>query len=55
MFKSQAGQIQQSVANGSPPLQVHFFKKSCVARRRSDAKMGPVNSLQAFGLIQEVK
>ena len=30
-FKSQAGQIGHSVANGSPPLR-HFFKRSCVAR-----------------------
>ena len=29
-FKSQAGQIGHSVANGSPPLQ-NFFVKSCVA------------------------
>ena len=30
-FKSQAGQIEHSVANGSPPLR-HFFERSCVAR-----------------------
>ena len=30
-FKSRAGQIGHSVANGSPPLQ-HFFEWSCVAR-----------------------
>ena len=30
-FKSRAGQIGHSVANGSPPLQ-HFFERSCVAR-----------------------
>ena len=30
-FKSWAGQIEQSVANGSPPLQ-HFFERRCVAR-----------------------
>ena len=30
-FKSLAGQIGHSVANGSSPLR-HFFKKSCVAR-----------------------
>ena len=29
-FKSLAGQIGHSLANGSPPLQ-HFFEKSCVA------------------------
>ena len=30
-FKSRAGQIGHSVANGSPLLQ-HFFERSCVAR-----------------------
>ena len=30
-FKSQAGQIGHSVANGSPPLR-HFFERSCVTR-----------------------
>ena len=30
-FKSQTGQIEHSVANGSPPLQ-HFFEWSFVAR-----------------------
>ena len=30
-FKSRAGQIGHSVANGAPPLR-HFFEKSCVAR-----------------------
>ena len=30
-FKSRAGQIGHSVANGSPPLR-RFFKRSCVAR-----------------------
>ena len=30
-FKSQAGQVGHSVANGSPPLR-HFFERSCVAR-----------------------
>ena len=29
-FKSRAGQIEHSVANGSPPLR-HFFERSCVA------------------------
>ena len=29
-FKSWAGQIEHSVANGSPPLR-HFFKRSYVA------------------------
>ena len=33
-FKSQAGQIEHSVASSSPLLQ-HFLEKSCVAR------MGP--------------
>ena len=43
-FKSRAGQIGHSVANGSPPLR-HFFERSCVAHRRIDAEMGPANSL----------
>ena len=30
-FKSRAGQVGHSVANGSPPLR-HFFERSCVAR-----------------------
>ena len=30
-FKSRTGQIEHSVANGSPPLR-YFFEKSCVAR-----------------------
>ena len=30
-FKSRAGQIGHSVANGSPPLR-DFFERSCVAR-----------------------
>ena len=30
-FKSRAGQIGHSVANGSPPLR-HIFESSCVAR-----------------------
>ena len=33
-FKSRAGQIVQSVANGSPPLR-HFFKMKRVARARN--------------------
>ena len=30
-FKSRAGRIGHSAANGSPPLR-HFFERSCVAR-----------------------
>ena len=30
-FKSGAGQIEHSIANGSPPQQ-HFIERSCVAR-----------------------
>ena len=44
-FKSGAGQIRHSVANGSPPLQ-HFFEIA-VLSGRNDAKMGPANSLHA--------
>ena len=32
-FKSRAGQIGHSVANGLPPLR-HFFERICVATRR---------------------
>ena len=45
-FKSRAGQIAHSVANGSPPLP-YFFDWSCGARRRNDAEMGPANFLHA--------
>ena len=45
-FKSRAGHIGRSVANGSPPPR-HFFIWSCVTRRRNDAQMGPANSLHA--------
>ena len=45
-FKSGVGQIRHSVANGSPPLG-HFFKWSCVARRRNNVEMGPSNSLHS--------
>ena len=45
-FKRSAGQIGHSVANGSPLLR-HFFERSCVAHWRTDAEMGPANSLHA--------
>ena len=51
-FKSRAGQIGNSVANGSPPLW-HFFEGSCVARRCSDVEMGPANSLYTSALCSE--
>ena len=38
-FKSRAGQIEDSVASGSPPPQ-HFLERSCVACRRNEAEMG---------------
>ena len=43
-FKSRAGQIGHSVANGSPPL-LHFFKRCCYGRTRNDTEMGPAKSL----------
>ena len=46
MFKPWLGQIARSVANGSPPLR-HFLERSFVARRRDNAKMGPVRYLHA--------
>ena len=42
-FRSRAGQIEHSVANGSQPLR-HFFERSCVVGR-DDAEMDPANSL----------
>ena len=45
-FKSRAGQIGHSVANGSPPLR-YFFEKSCVADTHTDVEKGPFNSLHA--------
>ena len=30
-FKSLAGQVERSIANGLPPLR-HFFERGCVAR-----------------------
>ena len=49
-FKSRAGQIEHSVANGSPPLR-HFFERSCVARVqwRGD---GPRKLVIGFGVLQ---
>ena len=51
-FKSRAGQIGRSVANGSPSLR-HFFERSCVARAqwRGD---GPRQLVTRFGVIQRV-
>ena len=50
-FKSRAGQIGHSVANGSPPLR--HFERSCAARpqRRGD---GPRKLVTSFGVIQQV-
>ena len=45
-FKSRTSQIRHSVVNGLPPLR-HFFERSCVARRCTDAKVSLVNSLHA--------
>ena len=42
-FKSRAGRIEHSTANGSPPLR-HFFESVLP----NDAEMGPVNSLHAL-------
>ena len=58
-FKSQAGQIGHSVANGSPPLRksdtvlptarhrCDISSKEAVLPGRNDAEMGPANSLHA--------
>ena len=45
-FKSRAGQIGHSVANGSPPLR-YFSEKRAVLPGRNDAEIGPVNLLHA--------
>ena len=52
MFKSRAGQIGHSVANGSSSLR-HFFVKSCVVRAqwRGDR---PHKLVIPFGMIQRV-
>ena len=50
-FKSRAGQIGHSVADGSPSLR-YFSERSCVARR-NDAEIGPVNLLQASAYYSE--
>ena len=52
-FTSRAGQIGQSVANGSLPLR-HFFKMKRVARVqwRGD---GPYKLVTRFGVMQRVK
>ena len=52
MFKSWAGQIEHSVINGWLPLR-HFFKRSCVACRFNDTKMGLVNLLTQSGEIRQ--
>ena len=46
-MKSRTGQIERSVANGSPPLR-HFFERSRVARRCNEAEMDHANSLHAL-------
>ena len=44
-LKSQADQIERSVANGSPPLR-HCFELAAL-HGRNDAEIGPANSLHA--------
>ena len=51
-FKSRAGQIGQSAANGSPTLQ-HFFERSCAARAQW-RRDGPRKLVRRFGVIQRV-
>ena len=52
-FKTRAGQIRRSIANGSPPLQ-HFFKRSCAVwmQWRGDR---PRQLVTRFGIIQRVQ
>ena len=51
-FKSLAGQIGHSFANGSPPLK-HFFKRSCIVwmQQRGD---GPRQLVTRFSVLQRV-
>ena len=49
-FKSRVGLIEQSVANGSPPLR-HFFERSSITHRRTD---GPRKLVTRFDVIQRV-
>ena len=51
-FKSRAGQIGHSVANGSPPLR-HFVERSCVARAQWRGDW-PDKLVTRFGVIQRV-
>ena len=51
-FKSWAGQIGHSVANGSPPQQ-HFFGRSCVAR--AQWRDGLRKLATRFNVLQRVK
>ena len=51
-FKSRAGQIGHSVANGSPLLR-HFFERSCVARAQFRGD-GPRKLVTRFGVMQQV-
>ena len=46
-FKSQAGKIGNTVANGSLLLQ-HFFERSCFVCKRNDAEMGQPNWLRDY-------
>ena len=51
-FKSRAGKIGYSVANGLPPLQ-YFFEWSCVAWAQSHGD-GPCKIVTRFDVIQRV-
>ena len=46
LIKSRAGQIGQSVANGSPPLQISL--KKAVLPERNDAVLAFANSFHAL-------
>ena len=50
-FKSRAGQIGHSVANGSSPCDIS--SKGAVLPRRNDVEIGPANSLHASAYYSE--
>ena len=53
-FKSRAGQIGHSVANGSPPLQYLFKRRSSAVALAQWHGNGPRKLVTSFGEIQRV-
>ena len=50
-FKTRAGQIRQSIANGSPLLR-HFFRRSCVTWALLHGQ-GASQLVTRFGILQQ--